>query len=328
MTAPAPTPRWSVLLVGLGRIGQGYDYDLPATEHVFTHARAFSLDPHFKLVGGVDPDAGARARFTARYGAPAFSTLDAAAGCTPDVVVVATPTENHLPAIASALSLFAPRALVCEKPLAFTVEEAARILKISRARNCPVYVNYMRRTDPTTAELRARLGDGRIATPLKAVVWYSKGLYNSASHFVNLLEALLGPEPEFVHGEAGRITPTGDPEPDFTLRFAHGTAAFHALRAEDYFHNSMEWLSPSGRLRYDRAGALVEWQAAAPAVLGGLDPVAERLPGDFARVQAHFTAALAQALAGATTTLCTGEQAFATLRLLADIQPFSVSVRT
>lgn len=315
-------------MVGLGRIGQGYDYDRPAAQHVFTHARAFSLDPHFQLVGGVDVDRAARERFAARFHTPAFASVDEVAALAPDVVVVATPTSARLASVAQVLSSLAPRALVCEKPLAFTVEEGAQILAAAAARDCAIFVNYMRRTDPTTAELQTRLRAGRIGAPLKAAVWYSRGLYNSASHFVNLLEHLLGAEPELLHVDTGRIAASGDPEPDFALRFAHGTATFHALRDEDYFHNSMEWFTPTGRLRYEQAGAVVDWHPVAPTAPGGLAPAAERLPGDFPRIQAHFTAALARALRGEPTALCTGAQAFATLELLASIQPFSVSLPT
>ncbi|RXK53007.1 Gfo/Idh/MocA family oxidoreductase [Oleiharenicola lentus] len=327
LTGNSPSP-WRTLIVGLGRIGQGYDYDLPASEHVFTHARAFSQDSQFRLVGGVDPDAGARQRFTTRYGAPAYASVAEAAVSSPDLVVVATPTEHHLSTVETVLDHCRPVALVCEKPLAYTLEEATRLLELCRAHACAVHVNYMRRTDPTTAELRARLRNGRIASPLKGVVWYSKGLYNSASHFVNLLEDLLGAEPELQQCTEGRITPTGDPEPDFTLRFAHGTVSFHALRAEDYFHNSMEWFAPNGRLRYERAGANAEWFATAPEQPGGLAVAAERLPGDFAHIQAHFTRALALALAGRPSPVCSGDQALATLRLLAQLQPFPNPVCT
>ncbi len=320
--------RWRTLIVGLGRIGQGYDYDLPAADHVCTHARAFSLDPQFRLVGGVDPDAGARDRFTTRYGVPAFATVAEAAALAADLVVVATPTEHHLSTVETVLEHGRPAALVCEKPLAYSLDEASRLLALCRAQACAVHVNYMRRADPTTAALRARLRDGLIATPLKGVVWYSKGLYNSASHFVNLLEDLLGAEPELMQCTEGRLSPNRDPEPDFALRFAHGTVAFHALRAEDYFHNSMEWFAPNGRLRYERAGAHVEWTPTAPDQPGGLAGVAERLPGDFARIQAHFTAALALALAGRPSPVCSGDQALATLRLLAQLQPFSNPVCT
>ena len=52
-----------VLLVGLGQVGMGYDFDLAASEMVLSHANAFVGHPDFKVVGGVDPDPKACARF-------------------------------------------------------------------------------------------------------------------------------------------------------------------------------------------------------------------------------------------------------------------------
>lgn len=324
MSATAPTTPQRVLIIGLGRIGQGYDYSLPADRHVFTHARAFSQHPGFTLIGGIDPDATARNKFTAQYGAPAFPDLAAAATLTPDIIVVATPTFQHLTTVRSALACFRPAALVCEKPLAYDPADAETLLACCAARGCAVYVNYMRRTDPTTAALRERLADGRIAAPLKGIVWYAKGLYNSASHFVNLLEDLLGPDPELLHCSPGRTGFHGDPEPDFTLRFARGEVTFLSVRVEDYFHNTMEWISPAGRLRYERGGAVTEWTPRSPASAPGehamLGSASETLPGDFARIQSHFTDALAGALTGRATPICTGTKALATLRLLHQIQ--------
>ena len=48
---------YSVLLLGLGQIGMGYDYDAADNTLVLTHARAFFEHPAFVLSGGIDIDA-------------------------------------------------------------------------------------------------------------------------------------------------------------------------------------------------------------------------------------------------------------------------------
>jgi len=57
----------SVLIVGLGQIGMGYDLGLPP-QNVLSHARAFQNCPGFRVIGGVDPDPKERRliRFTLR----------------------------------------------------------------------------------------------------------------------------------------------------------------------------------------------------------------------------------------------------------------------
>jgi hypothetical protein len=64
----------SVLLVGLGRIGVGFDIGLDGQKHISTHARAFSLHPKFQLIGGVDPDLQSRQMFERNYQCKAFLT--------------------------------------------------------------------------------------------------------------------------------------------------------------------------------------------------------------------------------------------------------------
>jgi hypothetical protein len=50
------------LLVGLGQIGLGYDLALDPDRYIYTHSRALSRHPKFRLLVGVDPDAGFRRR--------------------------------------------------------------------------------------------------------------------------------------------------------------------------------------------------------------------------------------------------------------------------
>jgi hypothetical protein len=87
---PATTTK-SVLLIGLGNVGVGFD--LSDSRKVLSHARAFSRHPYFNLAAGVDTDAERRRRFEAAYGVPSFDDVGAATReVSPDVVVVATPT--------------------------------------------------------------------------------------------------------------------------------------------------------------------------------------------------------------------------------------------
>jgi len=245
----------------------------------------------------------------------------------PELVVVATPTLTHLSVVRAVLAEGSPRYLLCEKPLAWHPEEAAEIVRVCAGRGCELFVNYLRRSDPTVAELRARLADGRLPAPIKGVVWYSKGLYNSASHFVNLLEELLGGRPELVSVLRRAVRADGDPEPDFILDYPRGSVSFLSHRSEDFFHNTMEWLSPGGRLRYEGGGSRCTWEARVPVgALGGMSRLGaecEVLPGDFLREQAHVVARLAEHIEGGPAQLSRGQDALGTVQLLHQVQPFS-----
>lgn len=311
-----------VLVIGLGRIGMGYDYDLDPAAYVLTHARAFEQHPDFELVGGVDADSERRRLFEARFAVPAFAQLEESAAVAPDIVVVAVPTEIHDAILSRALQLFRPQAVLCEKPLAANLDAAVRLSDSCRAANCLLFVNYMRRSDVTVAEIRQRMIDGRMCPPFRGVVWYSGGLFNSASHFVNLSEYLLG-RARMATRFRPLATDNGQ-DPDFFVNFERGDMVFRAARMPDFFHNTMEIVAANGRLRYEAAGASAWWEPTHTAGLYGgysvLSGAPEQLPGDFARSQWHVADQLARCLAGTAANLCGGDDAVDTLRVLSHVQ--------
>jgi predicted dehydrogenase len=307
--------------VGLGRIGMGYD--LGAADHyVLSHARGFSRHVGFALAGGVDPSAARRREFTEAFAQTAFATIeDAVAHTRPDVVVISTPTESHLPTVLTLLAARAPRVILCEKPMTSSVPDAMKLLDLCSAAGSTVMVNYMRRSSTTTADIQARLASGAIGTPLRGTVWYSKGLFNSASHFVNLTECLLGPATHVVRLPSSPPFP-GDP--DFRVYFGDSVVDFRATGLASYFHNSMEWITPTGRLRYERSGAAVSWEGLeADTRYAGytvLREPPEYLVNDFNCLQGRVVEHLHAWLTGRASSLCDGRSALRTLEILRNVE--------
>lgn len=311
----------SVLLIGLGNVAVGYDAADPSSAKVLSHARAFARHPAFRLAGGVDPDGSRRERFTATYGVPAFGdTAAAMSALAPEVVVVATPTSLHLDTVQAVFTAGRPRALLCEKPLAYELSQAVAIIDVCARHRCALYLNLIRRAEPGVAEVRARLADGRIGKPVKGVVWYSKGLFNSGVHFLDLLQDLLGDVSEARVVAPGRLWNDGDPEPDLEVTFAAGRVVFLGARAEDFFHNAIELVARNGRLRYELGGAHIVWQGIEedPRFPGyiRLSERCETISADFDRIQWYVAEQLGAALAGRATHLCSGAEALRTQEIL------------
>lgn len=312
---------FGALIVGLGQIGMGYDLGLDPSKHVYSLARAFQMHPAFHLAGGVDPEPGRRILFEANYGTSAFTDLDAAiASCEPEVVVVATPTHLHDQTVRRVLELVSPRAILCEKPLAYELAEARAIVKRCSDAGVALYVNYMRRADPGVIEVRRRIDAGQICFPLKGVCWYSKGLIHNGSHFVNLLRYWLGELTSTTILDAGRPWGSMDREPDVRLVFERGAIVLLAAREEDFSHHTIELVSSNGRLKYERGGRLIEWQGVEPAVAATghrmLTPSAEIIASGMERYQWHVANQLAAALKGETAQLCDGAEGLRTLESL------------
>ena len=174
-------------------------------------------------------------------------------------------------------------------------------------------MNFFRQAEPGVEEIRARLADGRIGSPLKGVVWYSKGMFNSGVHFLGLLQDLLGEVTAVNVINPGRLWRGSDPEPDVEIAFAAGQVVFLTAREENFFHNTVELVAPNGRLRYELGGALIFWQGVEEnAWFEGytqLSQSTETIPADFDRIQWHVTEQLAVALEGRAAQLCTGVEA-------------------
>lgn len=311
----------SVLLIGLGNVAVGYDAADASSPKVLSHARAFSRHPGFRLAGGVDPNGDCRRRFADGYGVPTYADIATAMGeLSPDVVVVATPTALHLETVNAVFAAGQPQAMLCEKPLAYDLGEARQISAACAQHGCALHVNFFRQAEPGVAEIRARLADGRIGSPLKGIVWYSKGMFNSGVHFLSLLQNLLGEVTAVKLINPGRLWHGSDPEPDVEIAFAAGRVVFFAAREEDFFHNAIELIAPNGRLRYESGGAHIVWQGVEEdARFRGytrLSEIGETIPADFDRIQWYVAEQLAAALQGRPAQLCSGAEALRTQEVL------------
>ncbi|NQW69743.1 MAG: Gfo/Idh/MocA family oxidoreductase [Betaproteobacteria bacterium] len=312
------------IIIGLGQIGMGYDLANPSAKVVYTHAKALAIHPAFNLVGGVDPSKMQRILFEEHYRRPAyFSIADALEQNTVSVVVVASPTANHCMAIKEVLAYSSPKAILCEKPLAFDLADAHEMIEICESAGVKLFVNYMRRADPGCIEIKARIESGQITGPIKVVVWYSKGFLHNGSHFFNILEFWLGSFIKAKIIDPGRLWNNQDPEPDVQVEFERGKAFFIASWEESFSHYTIELLSPSGRLRYEQGGEVVAWQSthADPNFVGyvQLQTNPEIITNGMVRYQWHVAEQLANALEDKPTTLSTGRESLATIRSIHQI---------
>lgn len=312
------------LIIGLGQIGMGYDFDIQADGGVYTHARAIDLHPRFELGGGVDPADGQRQRFVSRYGAKAFADIGSAMDAIrPQVVIIATPAEMHRGHVDAVLAQHRPEVLICEKPLALDLGEGEDILRQCEDAGVSVFVNYIRRSDPGALEVRRRLEAGEIAVPVKGAFWYSKGLFNNGSHFLNLLQGWLGEVKRFTVINPGRRWAGVDPEPDVQVEFDHGTVVMQAAWDEAFSFYGGELLSPSGRLSYGDGGSSISWQGLRPndgdGAQGHLSLEVENIENDMDRYQLQVYEQLSRFLTGRHHELCSGREALATLRVVSAI---------
>jgi myo-inositol 2-dehydrogenase/D-chiro-inositol 1-dehydrogenase/scyllo-inositol 2-dehydrogenase (NAD+) len=145
----------AVCVVGAGRAGM-------------VHARNYRWNlPRARLTAIVEPDAGTAAAAVGELSLPGdvvFGSLsEALERATIDAVVVTTPTFTHAELVT--LAAGAGRHVLCEKPLALTLEECDRIEGAVAEAGVVFEMGFMRRFDPPFVAAERLLREGRIGRP-------------------------------------------------------------------------------------------------------------------------------------------------------------------
>ena len=302
----------------------GYDLDLDPNVEIFSHARAISLHPYFELAGAVDSSNLQRSIFEKYYNCPTFDNISAAImALRPTVVIIASPTETHADILNQVLSQAKPKVIMCEKPLAYDLVEACQMVNACDEKGINIFVNYPRRSDPGIIEVKRRIIENKICLPIKGIAWYSSGFLHNGSHYFNLLEFWLGNFIGFKLIDSGRLCNGMDSEPNVEVYYEGGSVVFISAWNEPFSHSSLELLSQSGRLSYERNGLSIEWQSLVPdpSFAGDniLNPSIEIIDDGSKQYQWHVLNQLAEIFKGNYNTLCTGHQALTTLHSMHEI---------
>jgi predicted dehydrogenase len=217
-----------------------------------------------------------------RWRVPAgYASIDdaARAGGRFDVISICTPTSSHEGDLAAALRL-APKLIFCEKPVATSASAAERAIRACETAGVQLAVNFTRRWDPSVAELRQGIQDGRWGRLRSVVGYYNKGLLNNGSHMLDLLGLLLGPLRVAHVGRPVNDSSADDPSMPFWLE-APGEVPAHVAcgHAEDFALFELQ-LTFADALIFMEEGGLYwrERKAVTSAVFAGY-----RVAGDGAR---------------------------------------------
>ena len=228
---------YTAAIIGAGRIGSGFD--APGAKRALTHAHAIAKHPRMRLVALVDTDARRGKREAQRWNTAFYAGLDEMyAKEKPDIIVIATPDGTHATLLADIVAL-RPKLLICEKPIAATPAQAARLRRLFARSRVPVIVNYTRRFDKTVVALRGQLRAGRFGKVVCASALYTGGLLHNGSHAVDLARYLFG---EMTGTSGGAAT------------FERCPRFYCMDGGEEFFVFEFDILTERGRLRFSDSG--------------------------------------------------------------------------
>jgi len=231
---PAGNGELRVGLAGLGSMGRN-------------HLRILTARNDVCLAAVADPVAAALAGATAQTDAQGFAEpLAMIAEAELDAVVIAAPTTAHVPLALAAIERGI--AVLVEKPLAATIDEAMRIVDASRAAGVPVQVGHVERFNPAVLELGRLIDDGWLSTiysiasrragPFPARIRDVGVTVDLATHDADILSWIAGERPSRVYGEtAQRIHATNEDLLFGLLQFPSGATGML----------DVNWLTPAKR---------------------------------------------------------------------------------
>ncbi|MBM3946872.1 MAG: Gfo/Idh/MocA family oxidoreductase [SAR202 cluster bacterium] len=258
-TSQGSAPRLRAAVIGCGAIGsrRSENKKMPG---VLSHAEAYRLCPNTDLVALADADAAALQRAGHLWNVEHLYR-DAAAllkSERPDIVSICTPDATHADILRLTFDASVP-AVLCEKPLATTLEEARALAAEAEGTGTVLAVNYQRRYDPMHRRVRDAIQSGTIGEVRHVTGWYTKGIVHNGTHLLDTLRFLCG---EIVHVEGlnPRPGPPGDSTPDAVLTFAGGFTGFvHGCSAEEFAVFDIDVIGSRGRVRLVEEGHAVEF---------------------------------------------------------------------
>jgi len=310
--------KYKVIIVGLGSIGLGYDLDNDSLNEVRTHAKAFQTHDDFYLAAGVDCNIEKRNIFEKQYKCKSFSSIDnALSEIQPEIVVIATPTKMHFSNVKDVIKKFKPIIILCEKPMSYDLDEASEMVSLCKANNVKLYLNYIRRSDPSVKKIKKMIDTGVMSTPIKGVVWYSKGFLHNGAHFYDLLKFWFGSMVSSKIINSGRRINDSDFEPDVNVNFTDASVFFLAANEEFYSHYTIELITPQGRLRYDQGGNQTTWHQSVNSSsivdYKFLSNIGDIIDSDMNHYQLNVVKDMSNALNGKDSVLCTADEELQTM---------------
>ena len=231
---PAGARELRLGLAGLGSMGRN-------------HLRILSNRPGVRLVTVADPVADVLTAAIAGSDAQGYEDPFAMiAEADLDGVVIAAPTNAHLALALAAIDRGI--AVLVEKPLAGTVEEALEIVRAARICGVPVQVGHVERFNPAVLELGRLLHAGWLST-VYAIVSRRAGPFPArirdvgvtidlATHDVDILSWIAGERPTRVFAELAQRKHAGHEDLLFgLLHFPSGATGML----------DVNWLTPAKR---------------------------------------------------------------------------------
>ena len=216
--------------VGFGVIGAGLFGE--------NHALVYSRLPGVELIAVCDQNEARAKEIAERYGARRHETDYQKVLADPKITAVSIATPDFAHAEIALAAAQAGKHILCEKPLATTVEEAQAIVDAAAKAGVTLMVDFHNRANPPFVAAREQVRSGAIGTPaygyarlsnttfvpLEMLSWANRtsALYFLGSHAVDIMRFILDDTVVRVQAvsRSGILRKMGVDAPDFHVAIA------------------------------------------------------------------------------------------------------------
>lgn len=181
------------VIIGCGRMAQG-------------HARAYLADSRVELVACADISDETASRFAGEFTIPRWygDYRGMLKRECPDIVSICTHHQLHAPITIETATVAAPRAILCEKPIALDLKSADGMIEACRGKGTLLLIGHQRRFDRQYVAAREAIVSGKVGEviSIEAFGHPRSSLLVDSTHTVDLVRFFLGdPRGEWVIGQ-------------------------------------------------------------------------------------------------------------------------------
>jgi hypothetical protein len=251
------------IIIGLGKIGMGYDYlcQKKNTKKIISHASAINFHSNFCLSAGVDNNNLKRENFYRKYKVKTFKHYtEAIKKIRPKLIVVSTPIHTHFKILKKIIQNKFIKIILCEKPITGSISNSNKIYKTIKEKNKFFFVNYIREYDPVINKVLENLKKNKSNFPIQINVYYYNGFYNNASHFLLLVSKIFGScySDKIKIISVKKTNPIISSSVDFEIKYKKGTVKFFSKNKKNQkIKNELEIITPKKKINFSyRSGKI------------------------------------------------------------------------
>lgn len=252
-------------IIGCGKIGWSFQDDPGASRFgICTHAAAWDAINDVEVVAVADASEKNARACSERWAVPhVFSSLGTLLiGTDPEIVSIATPDHCHYADVKRCLEHDSVRAVLAEKPLAPSTDEASQLAALAKQHGKHLVVNYSRRFCPFYIEFRQRFQSGEFGRLRLARNLYTKGIRHNGSHFLDLMRWWFGDiHPRSASRPRWLVPNPNDTDPGVDADFEgcdEALIAMNHLSSEDFTAFEFDLCFERARFTFVNGGDQVE----------------------------------------------------------------------